>query len=24
MPRLRTVYVCSSCGAQHPKWAGQC
>ena len=24
MPRLRTVYVCSSCGAQHPKWGGQC
>lgn len=24
MPRLRTVYVCSSCGAQHPKWSGQC
>jgi len=24
VPRLRTVYVCSSCGAQHPKWAGQC
>lgn len=24
MPRLRTVYVCSSCGAEHPKWGGQC
>ncbi|MFM8265454.1 MAG: ATPase domain-containing protein, partial [Acidimicrobiia bacterium] len=24
MPRLRTVYVCSDCGAQHPKWNGQC
>lgn len=24
MPRLRTVYVCSDCGAQHPKWGGQC
>ena len=24
MPRLRTVYVCSSCQAQHPKWGGQC
>jgi DNA repair protein RadA/Sms len=22
--RLRTVYVCSDCGAQHPKWNGQC
>ncbi len=24
MPRLRTVYVCSDCGTQHPKWNGQC
>ena len=24
MPRLRTIYVCSSCQAQHPKWGGQC
>ena len=24
MARLRTVYVCSNCGAQHPKWNGQC
>jgi len=24
VPRLRTIYVCSSCGAQHHKWAGQC
>lgn len=24
MARLRTVYVCSDCGAQHPKWNGQC
>lgn len=24
MPKLKTVYVCSSCGTQHPKWAGQC
>jgi len=22
--RLRTVYICSDCGAQHPKWNGQC
>jgi len=22
--RLRTVYICSDCGAQHPKWTGQC
>ena len=20
----KTVYVCSNCGAQSPKWAGQC
>ena len=24
MARLRTVYICSDCGAQHPKWNGQC
>ena len=24
MAKLRTVYVCSSCGAEHPKWSGQC
>ena len=24
MARLRTVYICSDCGAQHPKWTGQC
>ena len=24
MPRLRTVYICSACMAQHPKWNGQC
>jgi len=24
MPKLKTVYVCSSCETQHPKWAGQC
>jgi len=24
VPRLRTVYVCSECGSQHPKWTGQC
>lgn len=24
MARLRTVYVCTSCQAEHPKWGGQC
>jgi DNA repair protein RadA/Sms len=24
MPRTRTLYRCSSCGADHPKWAGRC
>ncbi len=24
MAKTRTVYVCSACGAQTPKWAGQC
>ena len=24
MAKLKTVYMCSECGAQHPKWAGQC
>ena len=24
MAKLRTVYVCSSCGAEYPKWIGQC
>ena len=24
MARLRTVYICSDCGVQHPKWNGQC
>ncbi|MCB1878005.1 MAG: DNA repair protein RadA [Chromatiales bacterium] len=22
--RAKTIYVCSACGAQQPKWAGQC
>jgi DNA repair protein RadA/Sms len=22
--RLRTVYVCTDCGHEHPKWTGQC
>ncbi len=24
MPKVKTVYQCSECGAQSPKWAGQC
>ena len=24
MPKLKTVYTCSACGAQSPKWLGQC
>ena len=24
MAKLKTVYVCSSCGFESPKWAGQC
>ncbi len=24
MARLHTVYVCSECGASHPKWLGRC
>jgi len=24
MPKLKTVYICSSCGYESPKWAGQC
>ncbi len=24
MPRLKSVFVCESCGAQRPKWQGQC
>ncbi|HEX6964330.1 MAG TPA: hypothetical protein VF166_00940, partial [Gemmatimonadaceae bacterium] len=23
-PKLRTVYRCTECGAEHPKWAGRC
>ncbi|MFH0838471.1 MAG: DNA repair protein RadA [Patescibacteria group bacterium] len=22
--KLKSIYVCTSCGAQHPKWGGQC
>ncbi|MBQ1966212.1 MAG: DNA repair protein RadA, partial [Clostridia bacterium] len=22
--KAKTVYVCSECGNEHPKWAGQC
>ena len=24
MAKLRTIYLCGSCGAQHPKWVGKC
>ena len=24
MPKSKAIYVCSSCGAQAPKWGGQC
>ena len=24
MARLRTVYICSACESEHPKWNGQC
>lgn len=24
MTKLRTVYRCTDCGAEHPKWAGRC
>ena len=24
MPKTRTVYLCSSCGAESPRWQGQC
>ncbi len=24
MPAVRTIYVCQQCGAETPKWAGQC
>src|SRR4051794_12297949 len=24
MPRATTVFVCSSCGAEAPRWLGQC
>ena len=23
-PKEKITYVCSSCGAKHPKWIGQC
>jgi DNA repair protein RadA/Sms len=23
-PKVRTVYRCTDCGAEHPKWAGRC
>ncbi len=24
MAKIKVAYVCSACGAQHPKWSGQC
>ena len=24
MSKLKTVYICQSCGAQSPKWTGKC
>jgi len=24
LAKAKTIYSCTSCGAQHPKWAGQC
>lgn len=24
MPKIKSVYVCQSCGAKYPKWQGQC
>lgn len=24
MAKQKTIYVCENCGAQHPKWTGQC
>ena len=24
MPKTRTIYVCSACGAESPKWMGKC
>ncbi len=24
MVRAKTIYICQHCGAQHPKWGGQC
>lgn len=24
MSKVKTVYRCEQCGADHPKWAGQC
>ncbi len=24
MAKLKNIYACQSCGAQHPKWSGQC
>ena len=24
MPRTKTIYRCTSCGADHPRWSGRC
>ncbi len=24
MPKLKTIYICTNCGREHPKWQGQC
>ncbi len=24
MPKLKSIYICSQCGARYPRWQGQC